>query len=555
MAESAQITHQELHLLRGGEWNFYRTLELGENPSEAAEQVLANGGVAGVRVARFERYVGADLNCLTITHRVFPPDRSDPDPALVAHRPGQEPCQVVADFYAGPARDDARGLLVKLLEQLKVTLTEALYVGSVARQVDAVPMAVTAMLQKIAIAQTKGTKDSAQARVRDLTALATALVAQIDILDEKEPVPALPAAEHFPQMAAALRSRIADAALFEFTLSRVLATAMPRQGDWLHKLAFLTEAYSAELDPIALRVIDHLLADILAMPSSIVELQGSGAGRAAALRMIAELSGGQWAVESGAPGASFAAGLNRLLQDPALLRSRWVLRQRLFRELSARGLLTIHGDIVDEAEALAELRRRIRKVSRVLARDEDIRYVLEWRIERLLARDRLDEMLGARPDPLDRIEALCRLLAAAMGQGNKLAVIGLLREQWPRLREAAKGPDSAPKLARSLRLLHDESVPSDAKAEFAVPLDGILAGGLRSRIQLGRQRAPVDLMFALVRLLPLPEGASVRMIRDAATELARQPGFLEALVERAGSDEARNSIMARMHALLSVEMG
>jgi hypothetical protein len=552
MAGEGRKATYELHVLRDSEWFVYRDLAPEEDLATVAEQVLANGGAHGVRVARLDLFPDIDLACSTIVQRQFLPERSDPDPMQPAMRVGAEPCRTVDSLYSGQARDEARGLLAKVLEPLKVTLTEALFVGAVARRVDAVPMAVQGVLQKLAIAQTRGTRESAQTRVRELTALATQLVQRIETLDATEPLPALPAAEHFPQFSAALRSRTEDDAALTFLLSRVLATALPREGAWGPKLAFLGDAYAPGLDPLALQVLDHALADILAMPSVFAELFGTAGARQTVLRSVVELHAAGWAPAAQMPGVGLAEGLNRLLADPAMQRSRWMLRLRLLRDLAARTPLTTDGDIFDEAEALAELRRLVRKLSRELGRDEDLRYVLEWRHERLLARDRVDEALAGRADMLDRLEALCRLLAAAIGQANKLVAAGLLREVLPRVRDAAKAADAAPRLARCLRFLHDESVPSDAKAEFAVPLDALLATALHGPVLAGKTRAPADTMRTLLRLLPLPEGRTLRIIRDLALELARQPGFLEALAERAGTDsDARHAVMAGMHGLLA----
>lgn len=552
MAERGCTVQHELQVLRDNEWLVYRTLAPDEDPMVAAEQVLANGGVLGVRVARLEHYAAHDLLCLTQTHRIFPPDRSDPDPLQPAQRTGGDLCHTVEAFYTGQARDDARQLLSKLLDPLKLTVTEALFVGNVARQIDAVPMGLQAALQKLGIAQTRGSRESAPTRVRELTALATALVQRIEELDLTSPLPHLPAAEHFPQFAAALRSRAEDETALAYMLTRVLATALPRTGAWLPKLAFLAEAYSPTIDAVALGVLDHALADILAMPSALAALEGEKLPRLAQLRAVADLYAGQWSPNPQAPGKDLAAPINALLSDKAVQRSRWVLRQRLLREVALRVPPITQGDIIDEAEALAELRRHIRKIARPLARDEELRHVLEWRLERLLARDRVQEALATRTDPLDKLVAACRLLAAVTGQANKLVATSVLREVLPAAREPAKMPDAMPRLAQCLRLLHDESVSSDAKAEFAVALDTLLAAGMRQRIQAGRSRAPVDTLRLLVRLMPLPDGNAIKLLRELAQDLARQPGFMDLLAERAGPGaDAKQATIDRVRGLLA----
>lgn len=330
----------DIYLCRQGRWTIDFRAKTRADAEQRANDALTHPAIDGVRVVR-DRF-----NPRTKVHRedtIF--ERAKAAPQISGLRLGSiettPPCETVDALHQWPALFTINRLFASYLDRYELTVTEILHLETqLERARDTGPFFRDGMF-KLASARAKTTDagyDECHAHLERLIGLAGARARNA----ARNPLPK-PAADGLDTALREIQAGGTDEASMEYMLRSAVATDLidlPHR--WAKLVISVAWARTTEL-PLAARVVDGVLADLLCQSTVIDELLGETFDFGVLLCQMIDLAAGQVQVaveddeELRADHPDFAlAGLAELMRANKLPDTRAVLLERVRRELTGK---------------------------------------------------------------------------------------------------------------------------------------------------------------------------------------------------------------------------
>lgn len=443
------------------------TLE--EGPAMArARSLLASGEVIGARVVRSECKPGSSG---VEEKELF---------AQKPEHPAPEPCQSLDEMYAPAALDNVRRVLQDHLELCGIGCLELLHSHRHARLLEGKGTTLQGIVQRAALAQTRNRKETAQHAIKRLFGI---IGAGIDWLRQ---APVLPFDEAPGGLASLIRTT-AIGADPERTVLVALAAWLGAEDDhrgpnWPAKVGRLLRLVSAAPEHAdALRVIDHMLADILCLPAAITALAPRNGPRGPWACALLDVVTGTTPPEDP---SGLLATLAALCGSATLPETRSALLGHVAATVAdngkSLGRFAEGAGVRNEALALSDLVARGAKLDPAWRHAGVVIEGLESRSASLMQPDMVGRSLSLFDAVEPKIDFLLEIEPGLLGLHAKLSLGRRLRpllRSWIDGRDRPKGKGSSPtkEMARAANWQHQimmSGLPADQKEAFVGDLDG-----------------------------------------------------------------------------------
>ena len=557
--------HYELFVRRqpGSGWSLEIATEDRARAVETAEQALADGRVAAVRVTKETLDPETrEFRSVTILSKGAP-ERTRARKV----RENTEPlCVSPSDLYTCHARERIGRLLDNFLARHKATPFELLHRPDLVEKLEASGIDLQHAIQKIAIPEAQARGIGVHEIIRSFQTLAERAIERL-MKDHRQGL--LPDLDR-EGFAAAVERLVADPDRGYLLGAGVAASIAPAR-TWSEKVSRLLDlADVAPREPqaraVALQVLEQPLAEILGSKAGLTDLLGADLDLGDQLAAMTRLAGAdpvEALIAIDPKVARFmpalagpAARLASWLSGPAFESGRVAIAQRVLRELVGPRRLK-PGDADAEIDLLRGLAMALTAAGdRVLGLD-DIHGAFSARSTALVTSDFVEALLGAGMGAREEVEALIRLAENVTGGANKRQAARYLSANVSALRfekELRYGPDSPASRMASLAALQKHVLRAGLVAEDAAPVQAKIGeiGGLieaDGKIVALIAKAPAPAVHRLNLLLRMaigeaaPLGAAADRARGEALKLVRHPDLRE---ELARSPEAVERVRGLM---------
>lgn len=411
-------------------------------------------------------------------------------------------CETEAETYADPARELVFQVAGAYLERAGITTTDLMFNPAQHRALLNDGPRFQDVLQRIALLQGQHTKRPVSERMKELTAMAEAVMQRVE-----SRAAALPDAVTFE---AALKAGLFHGSkLDEWVLGgAAFARLLAGQPDWLGRAALCLDMTEAAAGNEAHAMADQTLSEILRLKPAAAALFGD-ANRRRMAELCLWLAGGP-----AAPGASVPVVLERLrrgLATGGLERCQSAVRLRLAEMLG--GSLPLYStEAHEEFSALRSLRERIAGLP-LLAMDADGGTALTRRFTRFAGPDLLNPLLGHYAEFGRKLLALLQLYREIEEGNARFELQGIIshyieHREFPTKfigAQASKDEFSALSVELSSALVQAD-IPEPRKGRLLEQYRSQLAnvvkpsgsktaqrgqGGARDAVLLGGQRVPL----------------------------------------------------------------
>ncbi|EWY38968.1 hypothetical protein N825_10675 [Skermanella stibiiresistens SB22] len=551
----------EMHMLQDGAWQPAVEAPAASTLLKAAEKVLALRGLDGVRVVRATAFKGFDHTERTIIVKWVGPGRTDPDPLGVPMLGGRTRCLARSDFHREQTRDEIRVLLARFLEPRRLTPLELIHSVRHTTELASGKGMVEGAIQRVALAQVQGEKDTSKASKARYIELINAVHKAIEELhadDRKYSVPQIEAGR-FLAVAWELESRFPDEETFSYHCLRGLTRYLIGASNWAEKLSRLMALIQPGLEVRHYKLIDMLAAEIFDAPPLLRELRGERLRTDQTVILLAELHAGCFTYPEGGPTVGLSQ-INTLMKRTLLPRSRTVLRRRMLNELSGRSALRPEEGLFQEIEAVGALGRWLSEVNAPLGADEEIRCILEQRIGAVLTESRITSELEALRSQSDRIDRISRLIRMVPGEPDKarlrrhlagaIEFATLLREMSGGGRKNASDTlEGLIELQTSIRLA---GLADEIAAPILRDLDAAAVDTLRNGI-MAVKKPLADRIAVLLKIcgqVSFPEGRARAFVAETLDRAMKSPDFQSTWSKRFVSEAERKQGMASLQSAI-----
>lgn len=516
---------------------------------ETAEQVLADGHVAAVRVTKeLLNEDTMEFSSVTILNKGAPERKK-----ARKVRDDTEPlCVSPADLYTCHARERIGRLLDGWLARQKATPFELLHRPDLVERLEASGVELQHAIQKVAIPEAQARGIGVHELMRSFQKLAERAIERL-IKDARKGTLVDLDKEGF----AAAAERLVSEPDRAYLLGAGVAASIAPARTWGDKVGLLLDlADAAPTNPqaraAALAVIEQPLAEILGSKAGLMDLLGVDLDLGGQLAAMTRLAGAD-SVEALINIEPSVARVMPPLNKPAARLANWLagphfdtcraaIAQRVLRELMGPRRLK-PGEAMREIELLRGLAMALTAAGgRVLSMD-DIHNAFTARSKALVTADFVDALLGSEMTSREEIETLIKLAENVTGSANKRQAARWLNANVSSLRfekELRYGPDSAANKLSALAGLQKMVLRAGLVAEDAAPIQAKIGdiGGLievDGKLVTLLARAPAPVVHKLHLLLKLaigetaPVGPAADRARAEALKLVRTPGLREEL--------------------------
>lgn len=541
--------HYELFVRRqpGSGWVLDLASEDRARVVEAAEELLANGVVAAVRVSKEVLDPETrEFRSVTILNKGAP-ERGK------ARKPTEQRdplCVSPQDLYTLHARERIGRLLDGWLARHRATPFELLHRADLAERLDASGVELQHAVQKVSVPEAQARGVGVHEIIRVFQGLIERTVQRL-LRDQRRG--AFPDFNREPFAEAV--ARLGPEPERAYLLGGGVAAYLSGCANWAEKIDRLLDlADAAPTEPAAraaaLGVIEPLLVEIVGGRAGLADLLGAELDPGDMLAAITRLAGARpvemvIAIEPQVarvmPALPAAAGrLAGWLDGPQFETVRAALAQRVLRELVGPRRLK-PGDPEGEIAILRALAMALTAADgRILALD-DIHAAFSARSGLLVASDFVEALLGSDRGAREEVELLIRLAENVTGGANKRQAARWLAANISALKfekELRDGPDTPPArlamLAELQRAIGRAGLPDEDCANLQArlgELGGLIEADSRLVTLLVRAQAPaVHRLNLLLRLAvgeAAPLGPAADRARAEALKLTRAPELRE----------------------------
>lgn len=562
--ERGQV-HYELFVRRqpGSGWSLEIATEDRARAVETAEQALADGRVAAVRVTKETLDEETrEFRSVTILSKGAP-ERTKAKKV----REDTEPlCVSPSDLYSCHARERIGRLLDNWLARNKATPFELLHRPDLVEKLEASGVELQHAIQKIAIPEAQARGIGVHQLIRSFQQLAERAIERV-LKDHRKGV--LPDLDKEGFAAAA--ERLVSEPDRGYLLGAGVAAAIAPARTWGDKVGLLLDlADAAPQEPqaraAALQVLEQPLTEILGSRAGLADLLGSDLDLGEQLAAMTRMAGAE-PVEAMIRMDAKVARIMPTLSAPAARLAGWLsghafesgrvaIAQRVLRELVGPRRLK-PGDADAEIDLLRGLAMALTAAGdRVLTLD-DIHGAFSARSKMLVTSDFVEALLGEEMTACEEVEALIRLAENVTGGANKRQAARYLSANVSALRfekELRNGPDSPAGRMAMLAALQKHVLRAGLVVEDAAPIQAKIGeiGGMveaDGKIVALIARAPAPVVHRLNLLLRIaigeaaPLGPAADRARNEALKLVRNPELRE---ELAKSPEAVEKVRGLM---------
>jgi hypothetical protein len=305
-------------------------------------------------------------------------------------------CETEAETYADPARELVFQVAGPYLERVGITATDLMFSPAQHRALLNDGPRFQDILQRIALLQGQHTKRPVSERMKELTAMAEAVMQRVE-----SRAAALPDGLTFE---AALKAGLFHGSkLDEWVLGGVVfARLLAGQADWLGRAGLCLDMIEAAAGNEAHAMADQTLSEILRLKPAAATLFGD-ANRRRMIDLCLWLAGGASEVNA----SSVLMRLRRGLAAGNLERCQSAVRLRL-SEMLGGSLPLYSSEAYQEFTALLALKNRVIDLP-LLSDDESITATLTRRFTRFAAPELLNPLLGHHAEFARKILTLLRL--------------------------------------------------------------------------------------------------------------------------------------------------
>ncbi|MFM2044223.1 MAG: hypothetical protein RLY86_2799 [Pseudomonadota bacterium] len=542
----------ELHSFHSDQWLVVKEAPELRLIEPAAALLVQRQEVDGIRLVRRTDYLDHDFSLTVTVLKRLRPGVQETDPLLRAN-PGRDAswCDKPEDLYGDVQRQVIRGLLAKYLDERRVTPLEVLHYEVHAKALDQAGTTVQGALQRLASQQVRGTKQSAQSRMKELIIITEdGLTRLVKAAKNNPPLPVLPAG------LAALFDKAPGAGDAERlpTILRAVAAHLAGAKTWVEKLDQLFQLWDPDFTVREMRILDSLAAEILTSPLALKELAGQEGNRLELVIRAIDLYTGKLAREEGEQPLGVKA-LSTLLAEGVLPRTMAELRLGLLRHLHARIPLRSDSGLREEMRATAEVLTYLRDKAPALARDEEVLEALAVRADRLIQPEAMSDMLGRFRTQLSRIDTVLTLVEEVPGDPPKAKLAPYLRSlisPEDMIREYGSRVESIKMLADVARRVHASGLPAGPKREMLEMIDSAVFDTIRTEILGNTAITFTDRILMILRLCSgMVEGRAKQLASDTLNQALRRPEFILNYLERfPGAGERRNAYFKLCEAMM-----
>lgn len=562
--ERGQV-HYELFVRRqpGSGWSLEIATEDRARAVETAEQALADGRVAAVRVTKETLDEETrEFRSVTILSKGAPERtktrkvRDDTAPLCVSP----------SDLYTCHARERIGRLLEGWLARNKATPFELLHRPDLVEKLEAAGIDLQHAIQKIAIPEAQARGIGVHELMRSFHTLAERAIERL-LKDHRKGV--LPNLDKEGFAAAA--ERLVSEPDRGYLLGAGVAAAIAPARTWGDKVGLLLDlADAAPQEPqartAALQVLEQPLTEILGSRAGLADLLGPDldlGGQLAAMTRMAGAASVEALIQIDPKVANImpvlsapAARLAGWLSGPAFESGRVAIAQRVLRELVDPRRLK-PGDANGEIDLLRGLAMALTAAGDRILTLDDIHGAFSARSKMLVTSDFVEALLGHGMTVDGEVEALIRLAENVTGGANKRQAARYLSANVSALRfetELRRDYDSAASRMAMLAALQKQVLRAGLVVEDAAPIQakiGEIGGMIEADGKIVAQiaRAPAPAVHRLNLLLRIalgeaaPLGPAADRARNEALKLVRNPELRE---ELARSPEAVEKVRGLM---------
>ncbi len=348
MAKNLAGKSYEVFVAEGKRWIYDSTQEVRSAALQQAEELLASGNHAGVRVVAETARTGEE--------EIIFEERIDRDQVITLVPVDEAPlCEEFSEFFRFPARRTAGRLLRRLLDDQGLTALELAYNPGQLMMLERNDRLFGPALQRIGAIQAK----AAGTKPMDRTEALHKVFAEI-----KERAKAAVDADKYSALLKlkGLNSLVEGATDWEpgenrdYVIRGALATHITGRADWDGKLNLLIDLSRDDPSPPAVHFLDELVAEILDGAQAVIEVLAGQPDAATANRVLINLSQGRCQPPKNP--ISCIGDLNDMLARLDMPLTQTVLLERVENEIGGIRSLTREGKSVDR-EAFVGLVREL----------------------------------------------------------------------------------------------------------------------------------------------------------------------------------------------------
>ncbi|NWH09096.1 MAG: hypothetical protein HXY22_10725 [Alphaproteobacteria bacterium] len=408
---------------KGPGWSLFDAIPERDDAIKAAEAVLKEGRVRSVRVNRetFQEETGQFT-----TFRVFeagetltPRKAAKADPVDAG-----TPCFKPDDFYSVHARATLIGLLSDALSRWRITVTELIHHAGALERLELTGTLFQHAVQKIAVAQAKGSDEPITKIVRTLSDLASKAMARV-YRDERAGRLAAVTLENVKAMADGLGANPEG----EYLLKAGIAKYLEPIKSWEEKLAAVLALLSQMPEAgkghdLLLEAIDVLVSEIVTCGSALAELLGPQPNLGTALLVMGSIVQGH--VVPGPEGERKGLSLLAAEFSAGRLRAaRAAIAKRVLAELKGMKRL-VPNSLEEDVRVLRQIVSRLIDGGRPVIPMEDIVSAVTIRAKRLVTPESIEEFLSETKNAAERLTLLLHMEENIVGTENKRRLAGYI---------------------------------------------------------------------------------------------------------------------------------
>jgi hypothetical protein len=526
-------------------WSLELATEDRARAVEAAEEMLASGKVAAVRVCK--ETLDPDTREFRSVNVLSKGAVEATSKRKVQETDDTPLCVTPQDLYSVHARERIGRLLDGWLRRKSVTAFELLHRPDLVEALDASGIELQHAVQKIAIPEAQARGVSTHELIRTFQKLVERAVERV-LKDGKNKLFPVLTGDAF----CAIATRLADEeAEHHYRLGGGVAAYLATARTWSEKIGLILDLADQAPEAgrprgLALAVLEQPLSEIMGSRGGLADLLGPDLDLGGSLAALTRLAAGDavntvLAYDPGLqkvlpPLTGQAMRLSDWLQREAFETVRSGLASRVLRELTGPRRLR-PGDPDGEIAILRALAMALTAASGKLLPLEDVQAAFIERSKTLVAGDFVETYLAGRDSPLLEAQALVRLAENVAGAVNKraagrwvLASVSALRFE----RELRFGQETAATKLAALAVLQRATLKAGlAEAdgeEIAVKL-GEIGGWIETDAKLValivRAEAPIPHRLSLLLRLAsgeaAPRGPAAERAKAEALKLLRLP--------------------------------
>lgn len=554
----------EVHTFSDKRWVFSREFQTEGKAKEAAELMLKQRDVEGVKVvSNWERPDGT-----YIEREVFNEMKAVPLERDVAITPIQDGpvCETLEDYYKPAARIAMARMLRKYFDVVTLTPTELLHSARDIKQAYANDTLLPTAVDRIAAIHAEKLGIDVQHRRAEVFRRVDEIFARARQADKAK----LPSTEgksmgaiinHFETRLGPDEGRYMAMVAFTRELSDMR--------NWMSKLERLVPMLRSEKRPVAREVLDGIIADILCMPQALQDVLGMSYSVGEFVNRLLSFVQGE-CPPNRSSSEELLASLNACFAAGLLPQTEAVLMDRAARELASSKKLV--EDIGDQGElpAFEMLLDRLTRGGRVTGGAAMAEAALE-RGSRLInvggskgRQESLSKCLANMQAPRQRLTLLFALFEGDHAAELTDTLIDWIQRNMDDLQllqnfsDDARGPKEMMAQAAAMQAWVGRlPIPSEKKDQFFRYFDDLVVRFIEREKVIERIDDPAMPLYKRANLLVqfvvsgvLTEGRAQVLAREHVLQYLRQPNFVEKFLADIADPGEQESTLRDFYVLL-----